>query len=178
MFMGLDDPCRGFTSINEGEDNCNDLALLAKHGSKILMFSGILFFDTLIRSHLTALLGHEVVSKRMKQHHTALRVQAHSMVEQCCMLVIFDLSEALLSVHRCCLSLHCWKSVCTINMVSTSLLPFPPCFVSSYGFCTLHLLPLLLFVSLQKQRFKYKHPSFTTQLPPPTHSDNLSLQRK
>jgi hypothetical protein len=48
MFMGLDDPCRGFTSINEGEDNCNHLALLAKHGSKILMFSGICFFDTLI----------------------------------------------------------------------------------------------------------------------------------
>jgi hypothetical protein len=43
MSMGLDDPCRGFTSINEGEDNCNDLALLSKHGSKILMFSGIFF---------------------------------------------------------------------------------------------------------------------------------------
>jgi hypothetical protein len=97
---------RGFTSINEGEGNCNDLALLAKHGTKILMFSGIFVFDTLIRSHLTALLGHEVVSKRMKQHHNALRVQAHSMVEQCCMLVIFDLGEALLSVHGCCLSLH------------------------------------------------------------------------
>lgn len=143
--MGLDDPCRGFTSINEGEDNCNDLALLAKHGSKILMFSGIFFFDTLIWSYLTALLGHEVVSKRMKQHHTALRVQACSMVEQCCMLVMFDLSEALLSVHRCCLSLHCWKSVCTINMVISPSFPFVLVLLALMGFalCTFSLFSYL-----------------------------------
>jgi hypothetical protein len=94
-----------------------------------------------------------------------------------CWSCLISLKLCFLSMVGVCLSTVGSQSV-LINMVSTSLLPFPPCFASSYGFCTLHLLPLLLFVSLQKQRLNYKHPSFTTQLPPPTHSDNLSLQRK